>query len=93
VLCSEPKRGVSGQNLQLAVNYIPIQQQTGGVYQYAVAFAPEVESRGIRSAMVNEHTDVIGKVKAFDGCQLFLPIRLPQVVSVEFAVAVQLCKA
>jgi aubergine-like protein len=75
----EPKRGVSGQNLQLAVNYIPIQQQTGGVYQYAVAFAPEVESRGIRSAMVNEHTDVIGKVKAFDGCQLFLPIRLPQV--------------
>ena len=75
-------------SLQLAVNYIPIQQQTGGVYQYVVGFAPDVESRGVRAAMVNEHTDVIGTTKAFDGAQLFLPIRLPQVVSVGVGVGV-----
>jgi aubergine-like protein len=51
-----------------------------GVYQYHVDFRPMVDSKNIRFKLLNEHRDVIGNVKAFDGNILYLPIRLPNQV-------------
>ena len=48
------------------------------MYQYHVDFRPNIDSRGLRIGMMNEHLDVIGNTKAFDGSILFLPIKLPQ---------------
>jgi aubergine-like protein len=45
------------------------------VYQYHVDFRPMVDSKNIRFKLLNEHRDVIGNVKAFDGNILYLPIR------------------
>lgn len=35
----------------------------------------------MRFGMLNEHREIIGKTKAFDGATLFLPHRLPDQVS------------
>jgi hypothetical protein len=39
---------------------------------------------GNRAISLNEHRDVIGNVKAFDGNILYLPIRLPNQVIISW---------
>ena len=68
--------------MRLSANYIRIKCKNEGVYQYHVDFRPNIDSRGMRIRMLNEHRDVIGYTKAFDGSILFLPIKLPQQVRV-----------
>ena len=67
-------------SVTLSANHIRIKCKNKGVYQYHVDFRPNIDSRGMRIRMVNEHRDVIGFVKAFDGSILYLPIELPQQV-------------
>jgi aubergine-like protein len=43
-----------------------------------------VDSKNIRFKLLNEHRDVIGNVKAFDGNILYLPIRLPNQVIISW---------
>lgn len=43
--------------------------------------SPPVESRSLRYAMLNEHQNVIGTTKAFDGTTLFLPVKITDTVS------------
>ncbi|XP_071132212.1 piwi-like protein 1 [Mytilus edulis] len=69
--------GKDGKAVALSGNYIRIKCANPGVYQYHVDYRPMVDSKNMRFKMLNEHRDVIGQVKAFDGSILYLPIRLP----------------
>ena len=42
--------------------------------------SPPIESRSLRYGMLNEHHDVIGPTKAFDGSTLFLPNKITDTV-------------
>ena len=70
--------------ISLSGNYIRINCANPGVYQYHVDFRPMVDSKNIRFKLLNEHRDVIGNVKAFDGNILYLPIRLPNQVIISW---------
>jgi len=56
--------------------------KNAGVYQYAVAFNPEVDSLRMRFKLLDDQLtrDVIGEVKSFDGRILFLPVQLENLV-------------
>ncbi|XP_065176641.1 piwi-like protein 1 [Sycon ciliatum] len=71
-----PQRGTTGEEIPLCANYIAVKSTTQGVFQYCVKFDPEVDNRNMRYGMMNEHKDVIGDTKAFDGSTLFLPHEL-----------------
>lgn len=60
-------------------NYIPVRCKNEGVFQYAVSFTPQVDSRNMTFKLLYEHLDVIGETKAFDGAILFLSKKLPNV--------------
>ncbi|KAH3863467.1 hypothetical protein DPMN_026456, partial [Dreissena polymorpha] len=70
--------GTDGKPMHLCANYIRIKCKNSGVFQYHVDFNPNIDARGMRFKLINEHRDVIGFTKAFDGSILFLPIQLPQ---------------
>ncbi|XP_009638940.1 piwi-like protein 2 [Egretta garzetta] len=72
-----------GTTLPLGLNSVKIHCQNEAVYQYHVTFSPEVECRSVRFAMLKEHRAVTGDVTAFDGSILYLPILLPQTVSLK----------
>ena len=40
--------------------------------------SPPIESKNMRYGMVNEHKDLIGPTRAFDGTILFLPIKITE---------------
>uniref|UniRef100_A0A6Q2X732 Piwi-like protein 1 n=1 Tax=Esox lucius TaxID=8010 RepID=A0A6Q2X732_ESOLU len=46
------------------------------LYQYHVDFKPVMESRRLRSALLFQHEETLGKARTFDGAILFLPHRL-----------------
>ncbi|KAL3877253.1 hypothetical protein ACJMK2_034986 [Sinanodonta woodiana] len=69
--------GTDGKQMALSGNYIRIKCHNRGVFQYHVDFSPEIDSKAMRFKMINEHRDIIGYTKAFDGSLLFLPIELP----------------
>ena len=43
-------------------------------------YSPPVESRNMRYGMLNEHAELIGTTKAFDGAILFLPKKITDTV-------------
>ena len=49
-----------------------------GIFEYKVEYTPEVESTGTKFALVNQHREVLGGSKMFDGMQLFIPKKLPE---------------
>jgi aubergine-like protein len=76
----QDKRGTfePNQEVSLVTNYFRMETAPDfHLYQYHVSFQPEIISKGLRSILVREQAHLIGKVKAFDGTVLFLPIRLP----------------
>ncbi|XP_049686573.1 piwi-like protein 2 isoform X2 [Accipiter gentilis] len=77
------KPAPKGTALTVGLNSVKIHCQNEAVYQYHVTFSPEVECRSTRFAMLKEHQAVTGNVTAFDGSILYLPILLPQVVSLK----------
>ncbi|XP_009081854.1 PREDICTED: piwi-like protein 2, partial [Acanthisitta chloris] len=92
---------VKRNTVQVGLNLVKIHCQNEAVYQYHVTFSPEVEGRNTRFAMLKEQRAVTGDVTAFDGSILFLPILLPQQVSLkalsrstgeEISITIQLTK-
>ncbi|XP_054031442.1 piwi-like protein 2 [Dryobates pubescens] len=77
------KTTAKGITMPLGLNSVKIHCQNEAVYQYHVTFSPEVECRSARFAMLKEQRAVTGDVTAFDGSILYLPILLPQQVSVK----------
>ena len=76
------KRGSAGQPIPLRSNFVILRNRPNcALYQYSVSYSPPIESRGLRGGLLNEHTSLIGNVRAFDGMILFLPRRLPDDVT------------
>ena len=76
------KRGGAGQKIALRSNFVTLRNRPDcALYQYNVSYSPPIESRGLRAGLLNEHTSIIGNVRAFDGMILFLPHRLPDDVT------------
>lgn len=75
-----PKAGTKGVPLTIGSNHIVIRCQNEAVYQYHVAFVPNVESMAMRFGMMKDHRTTTGEVVAFDGSILYLPVKLSSVV-------------
>ncbi|XP_073532235.1 piwi-like protein 1 [Phyllobates terribilis] len=76
----ESKSGVSGNSLQLCTNHVKLIARPQWVlYQYHVDYCPQMESRSLRSALLYQHDELIGKARGFDGAVLFLPKKLNKV--------------
>ncbi|XP_047548226.1 piwi-like protein 4 isoform X3 [Lutra lutra] len=71
------KRGSSGVPVKLVANLfsldLPLDWQ---LYQYHVAYVPDIESRRLRIALLYSHKALSNKAKAFDGAILFLSQKL-----------------
>ena len=72
------KRGsTKGQEIRVTSNYVVLRSRPNtSLYQYHVKYDPMLESRKLRIALLYSQEGIIGKVKAFDGMVLYLPIRL-----------------
>ena len=74
--------GTTGDITRLKSNYFKLKMREEYVlHQYSVEYFPEVPNERMRIVMLYEHRSIIGDVDAFDGMQLFLPIRLRKNVS------------
>jgi len=71
-----------GKPCPMSTNYIAMKTREKCVYQYHVTFNPEVESRNGRFKLMKQLGSTLGPVKAFDGMILYLPIKLPDPVTV-----------
>ena len=72
------KRGEGGKTVPLTANYIWLDLEKGrGVFEYEVMFEPRVDAKNIRFKCLNQHRDIIGPTKLFDGAMLILPFQLP----------------
>ncbi|KAK1892701.1 Piwi-like protein 2 [Dissostichus eleginoides] len=74
------KSGTKGTAITIGSNHIVIRCKNEAVYQYHVTFTPNVESMGMRFAMMKDHRETTGEVIAFDGSILFLPVQMEDVV-------------
>uniref|UniRef100_A0AAR2LUV5 Piwi domain-containing protein n=1 Tax=Pygocentrus nattereri TaxID=42514 RepID=A0AAR2LUV5_PYGNA len=69
--------GVSGSSIELRANFMRLlSRPQWALYQYHVDFKPPMESRRLRSALLFQHDETLGKARTFDGALLFLPHRL-----------------
>ena len=53
-----------------------------GVFEYEVCFEPEIDSKDFRFKLLNQHKDVLGLARTFDGVTLYLPFLLPNSVCI-----------
>ncbi|XP_012234676.1 piwi-like protein Ago3 [Linepithema humile] len=73
------RQGKSGTKVETFSNYIDMKIESGkGLFEYEVKFTPDIDSRGLRRKLLNQHSVSLGRTKTFDGMILFLPIKLPQ---------------
>nr|XP_020644546.1 piwi-like protein 1 [Pogona vitticeps]XP_020644547.1 piwi-like protein 1 [Pogona vitticeps]XP_020644548.1 piwi-like protein 1 [Pogona vitticeps] len=78
----DSKTGVSGSVIRLTTNHFRLTSRPQwALYQYHIDYSPQMEARRLRSALLFQHEDLIGKTHAFDGTILFLPKRLEQKVT------------
>ncbi|XP_014222980.1 piwi-like protein Ago3 isoform X2 [Trichogramma pretiosum] len=80
---SEPevvsRHGESGKKIPLSANFIDVKvDKSKGMFQYEVKFSPDIDSRNLRFKLLNQHTNELGNVKTFDGALLYLPVKLPE---------------
>ncbi|XP_075754569.1 piwi-like protein 1 isoform X2 [Pelodiscus sinensis] len=82
----ESKTGTSGTTIRLSTNHFRlISRPQWALYQYHVDYNPQVEARRLRSALLFQHEQPIGKTHAFDGTMLFLPKKLENKVTEVFS--------
>ncbi|XP_010187806.1 PREDICTED: piwi-like protein 1 [Mesitornis unicolor] len=82
----ESKTGSSGSVIKLTANYFRLTSRPQWVlYQYHVGYMPEMEARRLRSALLFQHEELIGRTHAFDGSILFLPRKLENKVTEVFS--------
>ncbi|GAB1602280.1 piwi-like protein 1 [Argonauta hians] len=73
------RQGESGTQVQLYCNYFEILAMPQySLHHYHVSFAPEIEGKRIRKALLMQHAEkYFGHLHLFDGMMLFLPQKLP----------------
>ncbi|XP_006147405.1 piwi-like protein 1 [Tupaia chinensis] len=78
----ESKTGSSGIIVRLSTNHFRLTSRPQwALFQYHVDYSPLMEARRLRSALLFQHEDLIGRCHAFDGTILFLPKRLQHKVT------------
>ncbi|XP_026899848.2 piwi-like protein 1 isoform X5 [Acinonyx jubatus] len=78
----ESKTGSSGIIVRLSTNHFRLTSRPQwALYQYHIDYNPLMEARRLRSALLFQHEDLIGRCHAFDGTILFLPKRLQHKVT------------
>ncbi|KAJ7309724.1 hypothetical protein JRQ81_007787 [Phrynocephalus forsythii] len=78
----DSKTGVSGSLIRLTTNLFRLTSRPQwALYQYHIDYNPQMEARRLRSALLFQHEDLLGKTHAFDGTILFLPKRLEHKVT------------
>ncbi|CAH2225762.1 piwi 1 [Pelobates cultripes] len=79
----DSKTGFNGKPIPLSTNHIRLLSRPQWVlFQYHIDFNPPMESRRLRTALLYQHEELIGKARAFDGTILFLPRRLNKATEV-----------
>ncbi|XP_049722435.1 piwi-like protein 1 isoform X2 [Elephas maximus indicus] len=82
----ESKTGSSGMIVRLSTNHFRLTSRPQwALYQYHIDYNPLMEARRLRSALLFQHEDLIGRCHAFDGTILFLPKRLQHKVTEVFS--------
>ncbi|CAM5101046.1 unnamed protein product [Natator depressus] len=73
----ESKTGTSGTTIRLSTNHFRLTSRPQwALYQYHIDYNPQMEARRLRSALLFQHEELIGRTHAFDGTILFLPKKL-----------------
>ncbi|XP_032678722.1 piwi-like protein Ago3 isoform X2 [Odontomachus brunneus] len=76
------RQGISGKTIKLSANYIDVELEPGrGLFQYEVKYSPDIDARGLRRSLLNQHASQLGREKTFDGAILFLPMQLPEKIT------------
>ncbi|XP_062999758.1 piwi-like protein 1 [Elgaria multicarinata webbii] len=82
----ESKTGTSGTLIRLSTNHFRLTSRPQwALYQYHIDYSPHMEARRLRSALLFQHEDLIGRTHAFDGTILFLPKKLENKVTEVFS--------
>jgi len=73
-------KGAYGGQINIVSNFFKMVKlpQFTGLFQYNVQFEPAIESGRLKSALLHELDDTIGKTRCFDGMTMFLPKKLPE---------------
>ena len=71
--------------MQLYSNFFRLEMCPNySLYQYDVTYSPEIHTK-MRTALLSDHKDLIGPVRAFDGYILFLPKRQQEKTTVNMS--------
>ncbi|XP_072456841.1 piwi-like protein 1 [Notamacropus eugenii] len=82
----ECKRGTSGTVVHLKTNHFRLTSlPQWALYQYHVNFNPQMDSKRLRSVLLDVHKQLLGKLYSFDGAILFLHHRLQNKVTEVFS--------
>ena len=75
--------GTKGKSVDLLANYIRLEKrgegQADGIHEYVVEFTPTVDDRQEKYKVLNQHENIIGKYRVFDGSRLYVPFLQKQV--------------
>ncbi|KAH8270159.1 hypothetical protein KR018_004992 [Drosophila ironensis] len=83
IYCPPAVYGSKGSLLNLSCNYLDLAtEKSNGVYRYEVQFFPSIDSVHLRMKYINEHKNILGETKTFDGTTLYLPILLSNEMTV-----------
>ena len=67
----------------MVTNFFGMSQTTNSeLFQYHVTYTPDIDNVKTKKRLLNEHKDIIGHIKAFDGMVLFTKIKLTKKVSI-----------
>uniref|UniRef100_A0A8C4YRR2 Piwi-like protein 1 n=1 Tax=Gopherus evgoodei TaxID=1825980 RepID=A0A8C4YRR2_9SAUR len=76
----------SGTTIRLSTNHFRLTSRPQwALYQYHIDYNPQMEARRLRSALLFQHEEFIGRTHAFDGTILFLPKKLENKVTEVFS--------
>uniref|UniRef100_A0A8C4YSN2 Piwi-like protein 1 n=1 Tax=Gopherus evgoodei TaxID=1825980 RepID=A0A8C4YSN2_9SAUR len=82
----DSKTGTSGTTIRLSTNHFRLTSRPQwALYQYHIDYNPQMEARRLRSALLFQHEEFIGRTHAFDGTILFLPKKLENKVTEVFS--------
>lgn len=57
-------------------------QEDKGVYEYEVRYEPNIHSNQLRYQLLNQHLNIIGRTRLFDGTTLSLPFQIAEKITV-----------
>lgn len=74
------KEGKAGQKVTIVSNFFKVDKlpNNQGISQYNVTFTPDVQSDKLKSALLHDLDDILGKTRCFDGMTMFLPKKLSE---------------